>query len=153
MVGSTVAQVISGTLPAKTGFIGEKGDGSTSLLQGVPAEAGTFPLVLTTDAAVVSVELKLTLTVAPKLQIATVGVARAQVGKRYRLALASRGGVGDTRWALAAGPLPSGLTLNTATGVISGKARSAGRFRFTLVVTDALGGKSAMTYSLIVRRR
>ncbi|HEY3099952.1 MAG TPA: Ig domain-containing protein [Methylomirabilota bacterium] len=145
---------LSGTLPAKTGFIGDKGNGSTSVLQGVPAEAGTFPLVLTvTDAAGVSVELKVTLTVAPRLQIATFGVGRAQVGKRYRLALASRGGVGDTRWAPAGGSLPSGLTLNTATGVISGKARHAGRFRFTVVVTDALGAKAAMTYSLIVRGR
>jgi Putative Ig domain len=145
---------LSGTLPAKTGFIGDKGNGSTSVLQGVPAEAGTFPLVLTvTDAAGVSVELKVTLTVAPKLQIATSGVGRAQVGKRYRLALASRGGVGGTGWALAAGSLPSGLTLNTATGVISGKARHAGRFRFTVVVADSLQAKSAMTYSLTVRRR
>jgi hypothetical protein len=145
---------LSGTLPAKTGFIGNQGNGSTSVLQGVPAEAGTFPLVLTvTDAAGVSLDLKVTLTIAPKLQIATFGVGRAQVGKRFRLALASRGGVADTSWALAAGSLPSGLTLNADTGVISGKARHAGRFRFTVVVTDSLGAKAAMTYSLTVRRR
>jgi hypothetical protein len=145
---------LSGTLPAKTGFIGNQGNGSTSVLQGVPAEAGTFPLVLTvTDAAGVSFELKLSLTIAPKLQIATFGVGRAQVGKRYRLALASRGGVADTSWALAAGSLPSGLTLNPDTGVISGKPRHAGRFRFTVVATDSLQAKAAMTYSLTVRRR
>jgi hypothetical protein len=145
---------LSGTLPAKTGFIGNQGNGSTSVLQGVPAEAGTFPLVLTvTDAAGVSLDLKVTLTIAPKLQIATFGVGRAQVGKRFRLALASRGGVADTSWALAAGSLPSGLTLNADTGVISGKTRHAGRFRFTVVVTDSLGAKAAMTYSLTVRRR
>jgi hypothetical protein len=145
---------LSGTLPTKTGFIGDKGNGSTSTLQGVPAEAGTFPIVLTvTDASGASAEVKLTLTVAPKLQIATFTVGRAQVGKRYRLALVTRGGVGATSWALATGSLPSGLTLNAETGVISGKARRTGRLWFTLVVTDALGAKAAMTYSLTVGRR
>jgi hypothetical protein len=145
---------ISGTLPAKTGFIGNQGNGSTSSVQGVPGEAGTFPIVLTvSDAVGASAQVTVTLTVAPKLQIATFRVARAQVGKRYRLALATRGGVGDTSWALAAGSLPSGLTLNTDTGVISGKARRSGRFRFTVVVTDSLQAKAAMTYSLTVKRR
>jgi large repetitive protein len=145
---------VSGTLPAKTGFIGNKGNGSTSTLQGVPAEAGTFPIVLTvTDAAGTSTQVKVTLTVAPKLQIATYGVGRAKAGKRYRFALVSRGGVGATSWALAAGPLPPGLTLNPATGVISGKARRSGRFRFTVVVTDSLQAKAAMTYTLRITRR
>ena len=145
---------VSGALPGHTGFIGDKGNGSTSSLQGVPADAGTFPIVLTvTDSRGASAQVTVTLTIAPKLQIATFGVGSARVGKRYRLALASRGGVGDTHWAVAAGSLPSGLTLNPTTRVISGKARQAGRFRFTVVVADSLQAKAAMTYSLTVRRR
>jgi large repetitive protein len=145
---------IDGALPMHTGFVGDKSNGATSFLQGVPGEAGTFPIVLTvTDASGASAQVTVTLNIAPKLQIATIAVGRAQVGKRYRLALVTRGGVGATKWALAAGSLPSGLTLNAETGVISGKARRTGRFRFTLVVTDALGAKAAMTYSLTVRRR
>jgi large repetitive protein len=145
---------LSGKLPAKTGFTGDKGNGSTSTLQGVPAEAGTFPIVLTvTDAAGASAEVKLTLTVAPRLQIATFTVGRGQVGKRYRLALVTRGGVGATSWVLAAGSLPSGLTLNAETGVISGKPRRTGRYRFTVVATDSLAAKAAMTYALRVARR
>jgi hypothetical protein len=94
-----------------------------------------------------------TLTVAPKLQIATFAIGRARVGKSYRLALLSRGGVGATGWTLAAGSLPSGLKLNPVTGVIAGKTRRFGRFRFTLVATDSLQAKAAMTYSLTVGRR
>ena len=143
---------LSGALPGHTGFIGDKGNGSTSFLQGVPADAGTFPIVLTvTDAAGVTAQVTVTLTVAPKLQIATLGVGRPRVGKRYRLALASRGGVGDTKWAVAARALPPGLTLNTVTGVISGTARHAGRYRFTVVATDSLQAKAAMTYTLTVK--
>lgn len=145
---------VAGTLPAHTGFVGDKGNGSTSFLQGVPADAGTFSIVLTvTDAAGASTQVTLTLTVAPKLQIRTFGVGRARIGKRYRLALVSGGGVGETHWTLAAGALPAGLTLDAASGVISGIARRTGRFRFTVAVVDSLGAKAAMTYSLTVRRR
>jgi hypothetical protein len=144
---------LSGTLPAHTGFVGDKGNGSTSFLQGVPAEAGTFSLVLTvTDAAGMSLDVPVTLTVAPKLQIRTFAVGSVRVGKSYRLKLASSGGVGPTRWVVATGSLPSGLKLDATTGVISGKAQRPGRFRFTVAVSDALGAKAAMTYSLSVRR-
>jgi hypothetical protein len=68
------------------------------------------------------------------------------------LALRFSGGVGDTRWSLAAGSLPAGLKLGER-GVISGKAARAGQFRFTVVVTDSLGAKSAMTYTLRIARR
>jgi hypothetical protein len=145
---------LTGTLPENTGFIGNQGNGSTSYLRGVPAQAGTFPIVLTvTDSDGVSVQVAVTLTVAPKLQLRTFSVGRAQVGKRYRLALASTGGVGATSWKLALGSLPAGLALKGDTGVISGKPRASGTFRFTIVGTDALAAKAAMTYSLKVRRR
>jgi hypothetical protein len=144
---------LSGNLPVHTGFVGDKGNGSTSFLQGVPGEAGTFALVLTvTDASGISVDVHVTLIVAPKLQIKTLVVGRARVGTVYRLALLSAGGVGHTRWSLGAGSLPWGMKLDPATGVVSGKAHRGGRFRFTAVVTDALGAKAAMTYSLRVGR-
>jgi large repetitive protein len=144
----------SGTLPLHTGFVGDKGNGSTSFLQGVPGEAGTFPIVLTvTDAAGASAQVDVTLTVAPKLQIKTFAIGRARVRKSYRFGLQFAGGVGATQWSLAAGSLPSGLSLNAATGVISGKAHRVGRFRFTVTAADALGAKAAMTYTLRVSRR
>jgi large repetitive protein len=145
---------VTGTLPENTGFIGNQGNGSISYLRGVPAQAGIFPIVLTvTDADGASTRVTVTLTVAPRLQIRTFSLGRAQVGKRLRLALASAGGVGDTSWTLAVGALPVGLKLSADTGVISGKPRTSGRFRFTIVVTDSLEARAGMTYSLKVRRR
>jgi hypothetical protein len=145
---------MTGTLPGKTGFIGNEGNGSTSYLRGVPAQPGTFPIVLTvTDADGTSAHVTVTLTVAPKLQIKTFRVGLARTGRHYRLGLVSSGGVGASRWIVAAGSLPRGLALDTVTGVISGKPRSSGRFRFTVAVSDSLGAKAAMTYSLGVRRR
>jgi hypothetical protein len=144
---------LTGTLPQRTGFVGDKGNGSTSYVQGVPAEAGTFSIVLTvTDSAGVSTQVTVPLTVAPKLQIRTFRVGTARVGKRFRLALLSAGGVDAAQWTISAGALPSGLKLDAETGVVAGKARRAGRFRFTIVATDSLGAKAAMTYTLRVKR-
>jgi hypothetical protein len=145
---------VSGTLPEHTGFVGNEGDGSTSYLQGVPGQAGTFPIVLTvTDSAGASAQVTVTLNVSPRLQIKTLDLGRAKVGKLYRLALASRGGVGDVSWTVSGGKLPSGLKLDPDAGVISGKPRVSGRFRFTVVAVDSLQAKAAMTYSLIIARR
>jgi hypothetical protein len=91
-----------------------------------------------------------TLTVMPKLQITTVDTGRARRGRPYQLTLGTTGGVGPMTWALASGSLPPGLTLDSAGGVISGKPRVRGHFLFALVVTDALGAKRAMRYSLVV---
>lgn len=145
---------LQGTLPDKTGFIGNQGNGSTSYLQGVPAQAGTFPITLTvTDTAGRSAQVTVTLTVAPKLQITTFDTGFAHRGKAYRLTLSSTGGVGPTSWTLVSGSLPPGLTLDGANGVISGKPRVRGHFFFALAVTDALGAKRAMRYNLTVARR
>jgi Putative Ig domain len=137
---------VSGRLPAKTAL-----NGATGVLEGVPAESGTFPLVFTvTDSAGLSAEVRVTLNVAPRLGIATTGVGRTHVGKGYRLALVSSGGVGRLRWAVASGSLPAGLTLDARGGVISGTARRPGRYRFTVVVTDSLAAQAARTYTLRV---
>jgi hypothetical protein len=144
---------LSGALPAHTGFVGDQGNGSTSYVQGVPAEAGTFPIVLTvTDSGGVSMDVSVTLTVAPKLQIQTFRVGTSRLHKSYRLVFASAGGVGEAHWAVAAGALPSGLKLDSASGVLAGTPLTTGRFRFTIAVTDALGAKAGMTYTLRVKR-
>jgi hypothetical protein len=76
-------------------------------------------------------------------------------------ALQATGGTPPYTWSLdpnaqvvhEAGPntpaiLPPGLTLNPATGVISGIAATAGEFSFRAVVTDALGRKAAENFCI-----
>ena len=145
---------LDGTLPDKTGFIGNQGNGSVSYVQGVPAQPGPFPVTLTvTDAAGRSAKVAVTLTVAPKLQIATSDIGRAVRGTTYRLTLSSIGGVGPMSWTLVSGSLPPGLTLDSTSGVISGRPHVRGHFFFTLALTDSLGAKRAMRYNLAVTRR
>ena len=145
---------ISGALPKNTAFIDYEGDGTSVRLHGVPAEEGTFPVTITmTDSGGHSTQVQLTLTVLPKLQLLTVAPGRATVGKRYQLKLSARGGVGELSWTVPKGSLAPGLALDGTNGVISGIPGRRGAYRFTVTVTDSLGAKASMTFSLLVRRR
>ncbi|MBO0952569.1 putative Ig domain-containing protein [Fibrella forsythiae] len=61
------------------------------------------------------------------------------------------GGVVPRSFSLASGSLPTGLSLNTATGVLSGTPTQTGNFPFTVQATDANGclGVSAI-YTLMI---
>ena len=53
-------------------------------------------------------------------------------------------------WSLAAGNLPAGLTLNTSTGTISGRATVLGAYAFTVRVTDGHSPAATATRSLSI---
>jgi hypothetical protein len=61
-------------------------------------------------------------------------------GSAYSVTLGATGGIGPYTWSVTSGSLPVGLTLNPATGVISGTTPEAGEYvlnPFTVQVTDA----------------
>ena len=53
-------------------------------------------------------------------------------------------------YALSSGTLPSGVTLNVSTGVLSGTPNAAGTFNFTLSATDANGCVGTRTYAVVM---
>ncbi len=61
----------------------------------------------------------------------------AAVGTAYSTTLVAGGGAPPYRWSLSAGSLPSGLSLASTTGVLSGTPTAAGTFNFTVRVTDS----------------
>lgn len=63
----------------------------------------------------------------------------ASGGYAYSKTFTAENGVAPLTWGLASGSLPGGLTLNSATGVVSGKIACSGVSNFTLKVTDAKG--------------
>jgi predicted outer membrane repeat protein len=85
-----------------------------------------------------------TIVVAPaSVPVATVGVAYSQT-------FTATGGVGAITFTLG-GTLPSGVTLASATGVLSGTPTEVGSFNFTVTASDAFGASSIATpYTLTV---
>lgn len=74
---------------------------------------------------------------APPLSIVTTSLPNAAQGSSYNQPLAASGGVPALTWAITAGGLPPGLSLNTTTGQISGIPTAQGTFSFTVKVTDS----------------
>jgi len=58
----------------------------------------------------------------------------------------------EPSWAITAGVLPKGLKLDPASGTITGVPRRAGSSAFTVTVTDSLGARVTIRYTLLVRR-
>lgn len=54
----------------------------------------------------------------------------------FQFSTLAAGGTGQYTWQISSGSVPPGLTLNTATGYLSGTPTAAGDYSFTITVTD-----------------
>lgn len=111
-------------------------DTSTGVLTGTPTSAGNFGFtVQATDANSVKTIKPLTLNVLTLPNVSTSTLTDAYVGSPYNQTLTGTGGKSPYSWSIA-GILPAGLTLNPATGVISGTPTAATTTGFTIQVND-----------------
>lgn len=65
-------------------------------------------------------------------------LAAGTLGTAYSSGLSVSGGTGPYTWSISSGALPSGLSIDTGTGVISGTPTASGNFTFTVRVQDSL---------------
>src|ERR1035437_10286511 len=128
-------QLLSGTLPVGLTF-----NAATGVVSGTPSAAGSATLTFKvtdsgappqTATAIVTIVSQI-----PPLKITTTALNDGIVGVPYSQTLTSTGGTGATTWQLS-GNLPTGLTLNPSTGVISGTPSVAGTATPTVTVTDS----------------
>jgi hypothetical protein len=68
--------------------------------------------------------------------ITTTSLPSGTVGTAYSAGLAASGGVADYTWTLV-GTLPAGLSIDSATGIISGTPATAQTYSFTVRATDS----------------
>ena len=71
-------------------------------------------------------------------------------GTAYTQTFTASNGIAPYTYALASGALPAGLTLNTATGALSGTPSAPGTFTFTIKVTCADGCMATQTYTISI---
>jgi hypothetical protein len=138
--------VISGMLP-----VGLTLDSATGVISGTPRVAATVSFTLRASAINGATDTKaLSISVYSLLNITTSSLSAATVGSAYSQTVTAAGGQTPYTWSVTSGSLPSGLTLNGSTGVISGTPSGAGAFSFTVQVNDANATTATKALSISV---
>jgi hypothetical protein len=127
-------------------------DPVSGVISGIPSAAGLARLNLTlTDANGFTNTVAVGLSVVAPLTFATKGSITVTAGRSFALTFVRRGGARPFKWAVVSGKLPKGVGLNRRTGTLSGIPSVAGKYRFRIGVTDALGGSSTKPLVFSVR--
>ncbi len=141
--------VSSGTLPA-----GLTLDPTTGTLSGTPATAGTFNFTITaTGSGLCPGSRDYTLVIACRtinVTPANPNLPPGSAGAAYNRAFTANGGLAPYDFSISAGALPAGLTLNAATGVLSGAPTTPGAFNFEVLATDSIGCAGSTPYVLTI---
>src|SRR6476620_11672036 len=130
-------------------------DAATGAITGTPTTQGTTTHTFTlrdSSAPSQTVEQSLNLTIEPPLAITTTSLPDASISSSYNEPVETVGGLGALTFSIVlpgTGTLPSTLSLNTATGMISGTPTApAGTFPFTVQVADTSGQKDTQALSV-----
>ncbi len=137
--------VTIGTLPA-----GLTLNGATGVISGTPTGSGSTFTVTLTDAANQTATQAYTVSILAAPSITTTTLPGGEVGAAYSQTLVGTGGSTPYAWSVTAGSLPAGLTLNGATGVISGTPTGSGSSTFTVTLTDAANQTATQSYMVSV---
>jgi hypothetical protein len=119
-----------------SGMSTSDGASGTSMFVGVQ-DSSTPPLTASTVFFVLNISGKLKITTSSLPAIAT--------GHQTWLMLIGTGGASPYQWSVSAGALPAGMTLDPASGVISGSPTTSGDNTFTVSISDGNPGNLHQT--------
>lgn len=129
--------------------------GSDGLLSGTPTTAGTFTYTVSVTNVDGSASTQEVTTITGGTVTGTAPVITSFLvpdgvqGNSYFYQFTASGSTPLT-WNISAGSLPTGVTINSATGVLSGTASAAGTFTFTIHVSNVAGSDSIAGIDIII---
>ncbi|HVT02840.1 MAG TPA: ice-binding family protein [Thermoanaerobaculia bacterium] len=126
---------------------------ATGAITGTPTAAGTFVFSITaTDQNGCSGSRQYTISIAspgcPVITLSPTTLPPAMPQTFYSQSVTASGGTAPYVYTIVSGALPAALTLNPATGLISGAVLQLGIFNFTIQARDSLGCIGARQYTL-----
>jgi len=143
---------MTGSLPPGLSF--DTGSGTVS---GTPSASGNYSFsVQVVDATNKASAVKsMTLLVNDQLAIASASSGSsapttAVISSVYSYTFQGAGGNPPYNWSVTAGSLPTGLSLNPFTGIVSGTPSSPGTFTYNVKLTDNSGNSVVKTFSTTV---
>jgi hypothetical protein len=138
--------ISTGSLPP--GFDLNAASGQVS---GTATAAGVFRFTArVADSAGVQREKQFELTAGNGFAIAACPTPTATVGDAYSSSLSIVGGDAPIAWTIASGSLPAGLTLDAATGTVTGTATTPGSSDFIVGASDAKSRSTTRPCSIAV---
>jgi Putative Ig domain len=146
--GSPTFSVASGTLPQGLTL------SSGGLLSGTATTTGDYSFQVKAQDGDRTDAQTYAISVVQPLKITAPAGTAGEVNRPFNLALAATGGKQAYTWSVATGStLPDGLTLDPATGTISGTPTTAGATVTKVTVTDSLGLTNTVDVKLAVAQQ
>ena len=140
--------LLSGTLPLGMTAVG-------SLISGTPTVLGTSQITVTvTDAAATTVSKTFNFNVVPntlRIDNGSSTLPHLTKGSATTINFVATAGTLPYTWSLFSGALPTGMTLNSTTGIVSGTPTVAGPFGFAIKVTDAAANTFVQAFNVYVQ--
>ncbi|MDJ0754166.1 MAG: putative Ig domain-containing protein [Ardenticatenaceae bacterium] len=115
---------------------------STGIISGTPTAIGSYSFSIRatdSDGKAVVKDFEMDIIYPPLDIITSSPLPSGTIGVPYSTIIEATGGVPPYSWSVISGALPTGLSLNSATGEISGTPTTAGTFAFTIQVMDSAG--------------
>ena len=128
--------ITSGALPPRLSL-----NPATGVISGTPTTAGSYQFTITATDSSASHRTgarAYTLQITPAaLTLAPATLPAAVAGTPDKAQITATGGTAPYQFSITSGALPPRLSLNPATGVISGTPTTAGSYQFTITATDS----------------